>query len=373
MKFCIDARSFFFHSGVGTYTRGVLPELFKAGARHEFKIFISSQKRISDFPITAPNINVEISRADWESEDGTNAYAADADATRMGACFMPFLLSPICIQTPLVITLHDVLPALHPEWFPAEFANKFSGANIGGALDAAHTVLCDSQCTADDARRLFPNYAGKLRVAHLGVGSAFRPQNPDEIENVISKYELSNNNYILNAGVVEPRKNIDGLLRAFVESETFQNGLPLVIAGRRGWNVDAVYEYANSRELSGRVRFLEYVPEAHLPALYAGAAFFAYPSLYEGFGLPVLEAMACGAAVVTSRAGAIPEITGEDAALLVPPGDDAQLRAAMDALFADSQRRAALSEKAKQRAARFTWSATAAAVLDALEHAAQKT
>ena len=374
MKICFDARPYFFRSGVGAFVRGLLPELAAGGAEHDFTVFISSQQSPETFPLDEPNVKLVVSAAEWEAPDSSQAFASEADAAGADVCFMPFLLEPVRTQTPLVITAHDILPVLHPEFFPAHIASKFSAASMRGAFRAAARILCDSRCTRDDIARVFKLPEDRLDVVPLGVSDAFHPRAWNDTAPVMEKYGLEFENYILYVGVVEPRKNLDMLLRAY-EGLTAGPGpwMPLIIAGRKGWNVDHVYEAAAQKPLSNWVRFLDFVPETDLPALYSSAALFVYPSLYEGFGLPVLEALASGRAVIASNASSIPEITGPGGARLVPPDDEAALARAMEELLENPDARTELGLHAAERARIFSWHNTAQLVLEALIKTASAT
>jgi glycosyltransferase involved in cell wall biosynthesis len=162
------------------------------------------------------------------------------------------------------------------------------------------------------------------------------------------------NRYILYVGVLEPRKNIPRLIAAFARIAERVPELVLAIGGKRGWLYDQVFAQVQRSGLAERVRFLGYVPHEDLPALYTGARIFAYPSYHEGFGLPVLEAMRCGAAVVTSNVSSLPEVAG-DAALQVAPEDEVALADALLRLATDETLRALLSRRARARAEEFSW------------------
>jgi glycosyltransferase involved in cell wall biosynthesis len=175
--------------------------------------------------------------------------------------------------------------------------------------------------------------------------------------------------YFLYVGTLEPRKNLAGALRAFA---TVADRLPhhqFVLAGQKGWSCDDVFREAARPSLAGRVLFLDYVAEGDLPLLYTHAAAAVYPSLYEGFGFPVLEAMACGTPVLTSRSSSLAEI-GEGAALLVDPRDEGALADALASLGEDGALRDGLSARGLHRAQEFTWERTVRGTLEAYQEAA---
>jgi len=175
-----------------------------------------------------------------------------------------------------------------------------------------------------------------------------------------SRYALDGS-FLLAVGTVQPRKNYIRLVEAFRQLD--RANLTLVIAGGRGWLDDPLYERIAALGLENRVRMLGFVPDKDLPALYSAARVFAFPSLYEGFGLPILEAMACGTPVVTSRASSMPEVAG-DAALLVDPLDTDALAEALASALDDELLRSSLIEKGLERATVFTWEAAAHKLVD---------
>ena len=251
-------------------------------------------------------------------------------------------------SAPVVWTLHDMA------WrrdltAPTARGVRFFEAALARARRHADLVLCSSMATRDDAIAAGLE-AERLRVVPLGV----RPlvQTADQARAVRRRHALERP-YVLSVGTAEPRKNLPVLVDAFVRLR--RRDVDLVVVGPAGWHTDLG---PLAEGLGDRGRPLGFVSDDELAALYSGAAAFAYPSRWEGFGLPVLEAMAYGAPVVTSEGTAMAEITG-DAALLVDPGDTAALTAALDRLLEDGALAAGLAEAGRRRAATFTWERTA--------------
>jgi len=209
-------------------------------------------------------------------------------------------------------------------------------------------------------------------VLYSGVHPRFCPRpEPDETARLRARYGLGDAPYVLSVGTLQPRKNYVRLIRAFVQLTNQPTNQPtnqltnqLVIAGGRGW----LYEetLAEAGKYPDRVRILGFVDDGDLPALYRNAALFVFPSLYEGFGLPVLEAMACGVPVVCSNASSLPEVAG-DAALLVDPLDTDGLTMAMARVLEDPDLRRGMIARGLEQAARFTWERAARQLLTALE------
>jgi len=208
----------------------------------------------------------------------------------------------------------------------------------------------------------------RIIVTPLAPNERFKPQPPEEVERVRRKYRLFAP-YILFVGTVEPRKNLVTLVRAFA---AIVKDFPhfLVLAGARGWMSEPVFAEIERQGLKDRVVHLGYVPDQDLPALMSGAEIFAYPSLSEGFGLPPLEAMACGVPVVCSSAPALPEVVG-DAAILVPPTDVSAWEDAMTSVLSNPDLKAVLGQKGLQRSRQFSWLETARLTLSVFEQAYQ--
>jgi glycosyltransferase involved in cell wall biosynthesis len=242
----------------------------------------------------------------------------------------------------------------HPEWHEASKVRYFGWA-MRRAVAAARRVLCVSATTARDLRELLGVPPERIDVTPLGTD--LRPAPPAAVDVVRRRLGLDGP-YLLGLGTVEPRKDLPTLVRAFagVAAE-----LPhrLVLAGLGGWGAGALAAEVAAGGVADRILLPGYVPEADKAALLTGADVFAYPSRYEGFGLPVLEAMACGTPVVTTTGGSLPEVAG-DAALLVEPGDPDALAAALAKLAGDPSARQAAAARGLARAAAFTWARCAA-------------
>lgn len=282
------------------------------------------------------------------------------DWTRPGADV--FHASHQCWNPPrrgkLTATLYDLTCWLMPE--------LHSGANVRGmrrfarsVLERADGMIAISEHTRQDAVRILGIPAEKIRVIYPGVPDPFFSVTVQQAHDVAEYYGLPVE-FILFVGTVEPRKNVDRLLDAYASlPAALRRTVPLVVAGAPGWGPRHTLRRLRSEP---GVRYLGYVPESHLPALTAAASVFVYPSLYEGFGLPLAQAMAAGVASVTSNVSSLPEVAG-GAALLVDPRDVTELREAMERLLVDPDLRLELAAKARPAARRFTWDASARASL----------
>jgi len=230
------------------------------------------------------------------------------------------------------------------------------------SIARADRVLADSEATRADLIELMRVAPERVEGLYSGVAPRFHPQaEPGERERVRDRYGLAGRPYILSVGTIQPRKNIVRLIRAFARMKSVtRRPEQLLIAGGRGWLYqDVATEAARHGD---DVRILGFASDADLPALYRGAALFVFPSFYEGFGLPVLEAMACGVPVVCSNASSLPEVAGE-AALLIDPHDEAGLAYAMQRALEDEPLRRKMAAGGLEQAAQFTWERAARQLL----------
>lgn len=269
-----------------------------------------------------------------------------------------------------VLTLHDLSVIDHPEWFSAGFAAWYT-CLLPRLIRKVKRVITVSQFSRERILATFDLPPEQITVIYPGVDtSQFKPQPAGQVERVRRRYRLPER-YVLCVATGEPRKNLPGLLHAWQKAQSndrFMVGTELVIAGGQGRIFRQPSEgfKAESRDEGHGVRWLGYVPDADLPALYTGALVFVYPSLYEGFGLPVLEAMACGTPVITAGDTALPEVTG-DAAFLVDPTHMDDLAAAILRLLANEELRKELICRGLDRAGSFSFERTASEVWNVLQ------
>jgi alpha-1,3-rhamnosyl/mannosyltransferase len=259
---------------------------------------------------------------------------------------------------PGVVTIHDLAIYDHPEWFPAGqwFATRVV---VPQSVHRARAIICPSRATSEAVVRHFQVDPQRCRVIPHGVETEFSlPASSMVRAELTARYALPNR-YLLQVGTVQPRKNYVTSLRALARIPAPER-IPLIIAGGFGWKYDDVVDAVRELDLAEWVRFVGYAEIGELPGLYQMAQAVLFPSLDEGFGLPVLEAFAAGTPVVASNAGAIPEVAG-DAALLCAPGDDEALGRNLLRLLTDGTLRERQVAAGRARAALYTWSASAAA------------
>jgi glycosyltransferase involved in cell wall biosynthesis len=275
-------------------------------------------------------------------------------------------LLPPLQRSRTVFTVHDLIYLFYPQyhlplnrWYLTLMMPRF--------LRRADAIIAVSENTRRDVTRLMGIPAERITVVYEGVNPAYTPDiAPAEVQRVRARLHLPER-YVLCLGTLEPRKNVSGLLDAYQALlARSPKTPPLVLAGRKGWLFEPIFERVRALGLEERVCFTDWVPEADTPPLMAGAEVFVYPSLYEGFGLPPLEAMACGTPVIASTAASLPEIVGE-AGLLVDPQDSAGLTQALERLLDDPALRARLRAQGLARARQFTWEAAARQTLAVYE------
>ena len=282
--------------------------------------------------------------------------------------FVPAHVLPLVRPRRSVVTVHDLGYHYFPEahtWSARLYLELSTRLNARWAT----RVLADSRATADDLMRVYGTPADKLRVVYPGLNPAIRRvADQNRMAEVAGRLGIPGD-YILHVGTLQPRKNLARLIEAYGMLAGAEPIPRLVLAGQRGWLSQGIFQAVERLGLAGRVHFPGYVAEEELPALMSGARLFVFPSLYEGFGFPVLEAMACGVPVVCSNTSSLPEVAGE-AALLVDPTDVSALAAAMRQALIQTELRARLIDAGQKQAARFSWERAARATLAALEEAA---
>ncbi len=257
---------------------------------------------------------------------------------------------------PTVLTVHDLIFERFPQYHK-RLNYLFLTRTMPLFTRRASAIIAISQATKRDLVEFYQLPAEKIHVIYEAPAPHFRPQPEEHVEAVRKRYGLPER-YVLTVGTIEPRKNLERFLRAFevVHAEGLVEAW--VVVGQRGWLYEGFFRRLAESPAREAVILPGFVPDRDLPALYTGATAFVLPSLYEGFGLPVLEAMACGAPVVTSRAGALPEVGGT-AAHYVSPTDLEEMVQALVRVLKDADKRRAMREAGLRQAARFSWAKTA--------------
>jgi glycosyltransferase involved in cell wall biosynthesis len=268
-------------------------------------------------------------------------------------------VAPLAAPCPFVVTVYDLSFLRYPETF-RPFNRWYLSRFTAHSVRRAKAVITISESTRQDVINFFEVSPERVHTIYCGADKKFRPLPASAIESFKAARQLPDT-FILYLGTLEPRKNVDGLIRAYAYwRERNPNAPPLIVAGGKGWYYKTIFELVESLNLTQSIRFPGYVSPEELPLWYNAASLFVYPSHFEGFGLPVLEAMACGTPVITSTVSSLPEVAGGDGtARLVSPTDREALAQAMAELMADADLRVSMLERGLARAAEFRWEKTA--------------
>jgi glycosyltransferase involved in cell wall biosynthesis len=272
---------------------------------------------------------------------------------------------PLVCPVPSVVTIHDLSPFLFPQTF-RRVNRRYTQWAIRVACRRATRILAVSEATKSDIVRWLGVAPERIVVTYDAAEPRFRPPEPEALDAFRRRKGLPER-FILFVSTLEPRKNVPTLLDAYARIATSTDA-PLIIGGGKGWLYDAIFAKAEALGLGNRVRFVGFIDNQELPLWYAAATVFTLPSLYEGFGMGPLEAMACGTPVVTSTSSSLPEVVG-DAGLTVPATDADALGAALLRVLDDADLHAVLRERGFQQVRRFSWRETAERTLVAYQDA----
>jgi glycosyltransferase involved in cell wall biosynthesis len=381
MKIGIDIRSLLENqsSGVPEYTKELLKEIFALDRRNEYCLFYNAARdaagRLPRYPY--PNVSIRATR--YPNKLFNNIMENFIGWPKLDRLlkadlfFMPNIGFAALSKTGRsVLTVHDLSFLRYGGFFSWKRRLWHAALRLPRLVGQYGTVVAVSENTKRDLVELCGLKPERIRVVYSGISNRFRPEGKDgERAALAAKYRLSAP-YILYLGTLEPRKNISGLIRGYDECLGEHPGLKdhaLVIAGGRGWKEGEIMAAWRSAKQRARIKFIGYVDDADRAALYRSAEMFVYPSFYEGFGFPPLEAMACGLPVVSSRAASLPEVAG-GAALLVDPHNQNELAAALYAVLTDGSLKEKMRQRSLRAAARFSWRQAAGRYLEIFEEAA---
>jgi glycosyltransferase involved in cell wall biosynthesis len=276
--------------------------------------------------------------------------------------------APFPFRGATVVTVYDLSFYYYPETHPKErvkFYERYFFPRLGSV---SHFTAISESVKREMVKDLGIG-SDRITVTPLGLDAQYVPASAEKIPGVLSKYCLTSGGYIISVGTKEPRKNLKRLLAAYAAMpDPLRRQFPLAVVGGTGWLLDDWENSLSQWGLTGQVRTLGYVPQDDLPVLYSGAALMAYPSLYEGFGLPPLEAMGCGCPVLTSNVSSLPEVVG-DAACMVDPLNIDGMSAALVRILEDSGERRRLRSSGLERAKQFHWDRCALLTFSAYEKA----
>ncbi len=377
MRICFDlSPALHRHAGIGRYAHELLAALTRIDRANTYRVFhnqLAFNERV-DAPLDPlPRTVIPLTAKPWRM----SVLLADFLRVPMDR-WIPGIdvfhgtdhLLPPLRRARTVFTLHDLIFKFFPEYH-LPLNRAFLGVMLPRFLRRADAIIAVSECTKRDAIRLYHLPPEKITVIYEGVDPALRPvEDKNLIAQARARY-AHGQPFILYLGTIEPRKNIVALIDAVRALRA--RGLPhrLLIAGRKGWLYQPTLDHVAQMGMSDAVDFLDYVPDAELPALFSACDAFVFPSLYEGFGLPPLEAMACGAPVVCSNTSSLPEVVG-DAAVLFDPRDIGEIASAIERVVSDAALRDELRAKGIAQAAKFSWERAARETLAVYESVCKK-
>lgn len=346
-------------AGVSRYIEALLNELPRvAEANDEIVAYTSSlvdstrttqtglHLKRSVLPTESPPVRIL-----WEQTAGALAGLAD----RLDLFHAPVNVSPIVSTAPAVVTVHDLAFERYPEHYPPP-RRQYLSRMTQLSVRTARRVIAVSEATRDDLVQIYGLERDRIRVVPNGVDERMQRAGDEQIAEFRTTYDLPER-FLLFVGTLQPRKNLEGLIRAMGLLRR-QIDWPLIVGGGQGWMYDTIQREALQQNVVDRVRFVGYLPAEELPLWYSAASIVVVPSFYEGFGLPALEAMACGTPVVAANTSSLPEVVG-DAGILVDPRRPQKIAAGILELAGDDARREELGVRARERAIQYCWRRTA--------------
>ncbi len=352
-------------TGIGRYLLNFLK--YAVSARKEYK-FILYGNQFTRLDCESPNLSLKIIL-----ERATITYdqillPAYLKSDGVDIFLSPYIKSPIFSPCPYITTIHDLLFLVTPEYTgwrykPYNEIFKIFGKTVS---NRAAAVIADSESSKKDIIRIFGVPEKKIHVIPLGISEEYKPIHDRKlIEDTKKEYGITGR-YMFYVGNFKPHKNAGRLIESFADITAEFHDLKLVLGGKADKFVPHLKELSEKLGVKDKVIFTDFIRDEDLPSLYSGAEMFICPSLYEGFGLPVLEAMACGTAVISSNAASLPEVAG-DAGILVNPEDAKEIGSAIVKLLKDDKQREALKKKGLERAKGFTVERYSSKILSLIE------
>ena len=373
MRICFDYSAALQQgAGIGRYSRELLPRLRALLGDERLALFANAGQRGAP-PLALAALRWHrspLANKPWRvrvAADYLLRTTQDRQFPDVALFFAADHLLPRFGEIASIINIHDLSFLTHPQYH-SRASRVFQRLLMPHFARHATHITTPSEATRRDIQRFYGIAADAITVIPEGVDAQFRqPPTPDAIAALRAQFALPRP-FVLYVGTLEPRKNVANLATAFAAliADPAMPPVDLVLAGGLGWLYEPTLRHIEALGLGDRVRRIGYVADADLPALYAAASVFVFPSWYEGFGLPPLEALACGTPVIASNAASLPEVIG-DAGLLVAPGDTAALTAALRRLLTDATLAAQFRAHGPAHAAAFTWERTAAQTLALIE------
>jgi glycosyltransferase involved in cell wall biosynthesis len=351
--------------GIGRYVRELTAALARQAPEDmQFRLFVAGARRNPLPPLPGPQFTWKPTPVppEWWARVWHRAHLPLPIEAIVGPVSLlhatDFVLPPTLPGTRTLLTVHDLSYVRVPQAASPRL-KAYLDRVVPRSVARADHVLADSAATRDDLMALYGTPADKITVLYSGVDPAFqRIEDAAVLQRVRAHYHLPAEPFVLSVGTVQPRKNYPALVEAVAALRARGHALSVVIAGGRGWMEDPIYAAIDALNMRDHVHFIGFARDEDLPALYSMASCFALPSLYEGFGLPVLEAMACGTPVITSNLSSLPEVAG-DAAILIPPQDIRALANALETVLTNDDRRRSMQQAGVRQAAQFSWDSSA--------------
>jgi len=372
MKIAIDARSATLHqgTGIGTYTNNLISEILSIYSKDEFTLFCSG-KFNEDFNKKNANIIFSSGRHGGFYEkyyipNTLNELHSDLYHIPQNGVGFNF-----DTEIPTIVTIHDLIPYIMPETVGKGYLERFL-RDMPNIISNSCGILTVSEYSKKDILKFFSSYPeDKIFVTPLAANNNFKPLNKNDCKLYVEHTFNVKDPYILYIGGFSLRKNVLGLIKAFSKVyKDLNKPYKLLLGGGLKDEGEKLFTFVKENNLQDKVIFCGYLEDEILPVLYSGCEAFVYPSLYEGFGLPPLEAMSCKAPVITSNLTSIPEVTGDNA-ILINPHNTSELETSLVTLLNDETLKASLSEKGYLRSLEFTWTKTAQNTLAAYKNLAE--
>jgi len=360
---CIDARKVE-DFGIGTYIRNLVLQLAEIDQENRYLLLTRTAPR--DFPLELPeSFQLVQERSPVYSLRELATVAWKLFRMRVDLYHSTHYVLPAMVPGPVVATIHDIIHLLYPEFLPSRLAFFYAQRMIRRTLSRGDRIIAVSRNTKGDLARYFDVDSAKVQVVHNGVDDVYRRPLPDaEIERWLRHFEIRRPYVLFVGNAAKPHKNLDNVVQAYGRArKSLDFKAPLVCVGERQGVEFKIRQRAEQLGIPGEVILLGHVAGEALPAIYQGASLFLYPTLYEGFGLPVIEAMASGVPVITSNTSALKEIA-EGYAHLVDPLDVAAIADAIVQMMGDVDHRQSLAKLGRRRAEDFRWRRTAERTLE---------
>lgn len=365
MKIAIDARgvNWYRGTGIGTYTDKILKYMIKNNKENLYRIYWSGDN-YEDFE--AENTKIIMASKKYHKFFQQHYFPSDLEREFVDVYHIPqngIGLSEN-ISCKKVVTIHDLIPYVLPETVGRGYLLKFL-KEMPKIIDLADGIITVSECSKRDILKFFPIDESKIFVTPLAADSKYKPLEKSMCRNKIKNEYQIEKPFVLYIGGFSPRKNVSSLITAFSKiHKNLEKDYDLVIVGANKDDSALLKQLSQNLDISSNIKFTGFVPEDLLPIFYNACDVFVYPSLYEGFGLPPLEAMSCGTPVITSDISSIPEVVG-DGGILINPFDMENLMYSLEALLNDESIQEELSAKALERASNFSWEKTSEKTVEA--------